>query len=176
MKTRERASGSAPRLHRIGRITSVLTLTLLLAGSCGYNMGYQARLPGIRTVHVGVVGNDTFRQRLERDLTRAIAEKLTEYSGYRHASRDRADAILKVTIVGIRNSTVVLGVPIREGSIDGVAEIQLIERRTGRILVEKRLRDIAEYRTMIGEDGTTAQAELVSDLGRRIVLALESDF
>ena len=153
-----------------------IALVLFLTTGCGYSMGYEGRLEGIRTVHVGVVGNDTFRQRLERDLTREISVKLTEYSGYRHDSKERADAILKVTILGARNRTLVLGAPIQEGSLDAVAKIQLIERRTGRILVEKQVRDIAEYRTMIGEDNSTARQELVSDLGRRIVLALDTDF
>lgn len=156
--------------------SALLALCLLLAPGCGYSLGYEAKMAGVRTIHVGVVGNETFRQRLERDLTRSIAQKLTEYSGYRHAPRHQADAILKVSIVGIRNNTLVVGMPIREGSLDAVAKIELIERRTGRILVEKRIRDIAEYRTMIGEGGSTARSELVSDLGRRIVLALEADF
>lgn len=169
MRAKERRSTAARNL-------SMITLTMVTMGGCGYILGYQGRAPGIRTVHVGVVGNDTFRQRMERELTRSITVKLAKYSGYRHAPKDRADAILKVTIVGIRNSTLILGLPIREGSLDAVAKIQLIERRTGRILVEKRLRDIAEYRTMIGEDNTSARAELVSDLGRRIVLALEAGF
>lgn len=163
-------------MRQFPRKLAVLALLLVSTTSCGYIMGYEGRPGGIRTVHVGVVGNDTFRQRLERDLTKAITVKLSEYSGYRHAPKDRADAILKVTIVGVRNRTLVLGAPIREGSVDAIAKIQLIERRTGRILVERRLRDIAEYRTMIGEDGTSARAELVSDLGRRIVLALETGF
>ena len=154
----------------------ILALALLCTTGCGYSLGYEGRLEGIRTVHVGVVGNDTFRQRLERDLTRSITVKLSEYSGYRHAPKDRADAILKVTVVGARNRTLVLGAPIREGSLDAIAKIQLIERRTGQILVEKQVRDISEYRTMIGEDDSTARQELVSDLGRRIVLALETDF
>ena len=159
-----------------GTSPALLALCLLLPQGCGYSLGYEAKVARIRTVHVGVVGNETFRQRLERDLTRSITEKLTEYSGYRHAPRHQADAILKVSIVGIRNNTLVVGMPIREGSLDAVAKIQLIERRTGRILVEKRIRDIAEYRTMIGEGGSTARSELVSDLGRRIVLALEAGF
>ena len=154
----------------------LLAVLLCLTSSCGYSLGYQARQTGIRSVALQVVGNETFRQRVERDLTRAIAEKLSEFSGYRHAARASADAVLEVTIVGIRNNTLVLGAPVREGSIDAVAQIRLIERRTGRVVVEKRLRDIAEYRTLIGEDGGTARAELVSDLGRRIVLALEAKF
>ena len=143
--------------------------------SCGYAIGFQPVVPGIRTVAVQVVSNQTFRQRLERDLTRSIARQLSEYSPYRHAPSNRADAILRVEIVAIRNSSIVIGGgrPVREGALDAIVRIQLIERRTGEILVDTRLRDIAEYRTLIDENETTARPELVSDLGRAIMLALE---
>ena len=62
------------------------------------------------------------------------------------------------------------------GALDAIARIQLIERRTGEVLVDTQERDIAEYRTLIAEDETSARAELVSDLGRTIVLALEGGF
>ena len=154
-------------------------LALLAAtASCGYSVGFQTVAPGIETVAVRVAGNDTFRQRLEQDLTRAIARQLSEYSGYRHARATQADAILEVTIVAIRNSTLVYGVqePVREGALDAIAKIRLIERRSGEVLVDTRRRDIAEYRVLIGEDESSARRELVSDLGRTIVLALEGDF
>jgi hypothetical protein len=149
---------------------------------CGYAMGFQSVAPGIRTIAVEVVDNLSFRQRLERDLTRSIARQLSEYSPYRHASRSTADAILRVEIAAVRNSALVIGTtrPIQEGAIqegafDAIARIRLIERRTGEILVDTRRRDVAEYRTLIDETESSARRELVSDLGRAIVLALEGD-
>ncbi len=146
--------------------------------SCGYTIGFRPAVPGIDTVAVEVVSNRTFRQRLERDLTRSIVRQLSEYSPYRHAPSSRADAILRVEIVAIRNSSIVIGKgrPVQEGALDAIARVQLIERRTGAILVDTRERDIAEYRTLIDESETTARRELVSDLGRAIVLALEGGF
>lgn len=150
-------------------------LALAAAPGCGYTVGYHPVAKGILTVAVEVVDNFSFRQRFERDLTRSIARQISEYSGYRHAPRSRADAILSVEIVAVRNSTLVFGVtkPTVEGSLDAIARIRLIERRTGEVLVDTRRRDIAEYRILIGEDATSARAELVADLGRTIVLALE---
>jgi hypothetical protein len=144
---------------------------------CGYAMGFQSVAPGIRTIAVEVVDNLSFRQRLERDLTRSIARQLSEYSPYRHASRSTADAILRVEIAAVRNSALVIGTtrPIQEGAFDAIARIRLIERRTGEILVDTRRRDVAEYRTLIDETESSARRELVSDLGRAIVLALEGD-
>jgi hypothetical protein len=144
---------------------------------CGYAMGFQSVAPGIRSIAVEIVDNLSFRQRLERDLTRSIARQLSEYSPYRHASRSTADAILRVEIDAVRNSALVIGTtrPIQEGAFDVIARIRLIERRTGEILVDTRQRDVAEYRTLIDETESSARRELVSDLGRAIVLALEGD-
>ena len=152
----------------------LVTVYAALCG-CGYSVGFQPAAAGIRTVAVEVVGNQSFRQRLERDLTRSIARQLSEYSPYRHAPRSQADAILRVEIVAVRNSSLVIGSvrPVTEGALDAVARISLVERRTDVVLVNTRERNVAEYRTLIGESETTARQELVSDLGRAIVLALE---
>lgn len=161
------------------RRPAVLTAACLgLLAGCGYAVGWAPVRPDVRTIAVEVVDNASFRQRFERDLTASIARQLSEYSGYRHASRSNADAVLEVRIVDVRNSPVVYGIerPVYEGSLDAVATIRLIERRSGAVLVDTRHRDIAEYRTLIGEGEASARAELVSDLGRRIVLALERDF
>ena len=49
----------------------------------------------------------------------------------------------------------------------------MLERRSGAILVDTLERDVAEYRTLIDEDETSARRELFSQLGRAIVLALD---
>ena len=151
-------------------------LGCLLYG-CGYTVGFNTP-PGVQTIAVDVVANASYRQRLERDLTRAIDEEIQEYSNLRRAPRSRADAILEVEILAVRNTTLMIGVttPVGEGSIDTIAHIRLIERRTGAVLVDRQLRDIAEYRTLIGEDESSARSEMVSDLGRAIVLALDGSF
>ena len=119
-----------------------------------------------------------FRQRIERPLTRRLYQDLNVYTGYRRAPRATADAILTVKLVGIRNQTLVQGqtAPVQEGAIDSLADVQLVERRSGRVLVERRIRDIAEFRVLLGEDLQSAGDELVSDLARKIMLALEGGF
>ena len=157
---------------------STIGLALFLP-CCGYTVGFEPVRPGIRTIAVAVVDNLSFRQRLGRDLTREISRQLSEYSGYRHARRSEADAVLEVEISAVRNSPLVLGLggrPVGEGSLDAIVRIRLVERGTGEVLVDRQLRDIAEYRTLIGEDESSARRELVSDLGRSVVLALEGGF
>lgn len=166
------------RIRFATRATAAVLACGLLTGGCGYAFGFQPVAGGVRTVAVQVVDNVTYRQRFERDLTRSVARQLNEYSAYRHAKPSVADAILRVEIVAIRNSTLVFGRtrPVDEGALDAIVQIRLIERRTGDTLVDTKHRDIAEYRTMISEDESTARREMVSDLGRAIVLALEGDF
>lgn len=156
------------------RSAGILLLAFCL-GACGYQIGFGRAAPGIRSVAVRVVDNHSFRQRFERDLTRQLVKQIREYSGYRPASLADADAILEVRIVAIRNSTQVYGVtrPVREGSLDAVAQISLRDRHSGEKVVDDRRRDIAEYRVLIGETEASARAELVRDLARSIVLALE---
>ncbi len=153
-----------------------LALTSCLA-SCGYTMGFSGK-PGIRTVAIEVVRNETFRQRIEGPLTRALYRDLNIYTGYRRGPRATADAILTVTLVDIRNQTLVQGqtTPVEEGSIAVAANVRLWDRRSGNVVVEREIRDIAEYRVPLGEDQETAGAELVSDLAKKIMLALEGDF
>ena len=153
-------------------------LLFLLPAACGYTTGFQSVSPDVRTVAIEVVRNETFRQRLERPLTRQLYRDLNVYTSYWHAPLATADAILKVRLLGIRNQTLVQGqgAPVAEGAIDAVVEVQLVARRSGHVLMKRRIRDIAEFRVPIGEDQESARAELVSDLSRKIMLALEGDF
>lgn len=156
----------------------------VLLGSCGYTMGYPTPA-GVRRIALQVVDNLSFRQRLERDLTRAVQVSLGDHSGLRITDQAHADAVLRIDIVAVRNSTLVLtgptapsgeAAPVREGSLDAIARIRLVSRRSGEVLVDTRSREIAEYRVPIGESESSARRELVSELARLIVLALERDF
>ena len=55
-------------------------------------------------------------------------------------------------------------------------QILLTDRRTGQKLIDKTVLDRAEFRTTLNEDLATVRKELVEDLARKIVLALESSF
>ena len=146
-----------------GLATAWLVTVYAAVSGCGYSVGFQPAAPGIRTVAVEVVGNQSFRQRLERDLTRSIARQLSEYSPYRHAPRSQADAILRVEIVAVRNSSLVIGSvrPVTEGALDAVARISLIERRTDVVLVKTLERNVAEYRNHVGSDFIVFIGELI---------------
>jgi hypothetical protein len=157
--------------------TVVPLLAVLAVAGCGYTMGFDEPTGGVRTIAVAVVDNRTFRQRIEIPLTRAIHEAIPIYSGLRLASHSTADRILSAELQDIRGRNLVPGSPpVREGALDFAVLVRLTERTTGTVLVEREIIDRAEFRSTIGENQTSAQAEAVSDLARKIVLALEGKF
>jgi hypothetical protein len=153
-------------------------LLLLLAG-CGYSFGSGLPTHGIRTVHVQPPGNDTFRQRLEADLGAAVTRELTVSSDLLPGAAGDADALLSLQFVEAGELTLVSGdrtAPVREGALESAVRMRLVERKTGKVLMDRLVHDRAEFRDPIGEDLTSARAEMVTDLARKIVLALETGF
>jgi hypothetical protein len=146
-------------------------------GGCGYSQGSGLDQLGVRTVALDVVGNDTFRQRLEVELSAALARELPVSSDVVLADRRSADAILSVLLTDATERTLVAGSrvdPVREGAFAAAVWVRLVAR-DGRVVLERRITDRTEFRTPIGENLTTARGELVEDLARKIALALESD-
>lgn len=148
---------------------------LLLASACGYTFGGGAEP---RSVAIAVAGNETFRQRLELPLTRALQEALVVYSPMRPTGRDRADAILQVDISDARNRVLVAGrpEPLSEGSLALAVEVRLLDAHTGQTLKKFKMADRAEFRVAVGEGEADAAREAAIDLARKIVLRLEADF
>jgi len=155
-----------------------LTTTLLLAASCGYSFGSGLPQKGVHTVALQVVGNETARQRLEAELSAALARELPISSDLRLADRSRADAILEVDVTDVRERTLIPGsgnTRVTEGALAAAVRVRLV-RRDGAVLLERTLLDRTEFRDPIGEDLSSARAELVADLARKIALALETGF
>jgi uncharacterized lipoprotein YmbA len=151
----------------------------LLLCSCGYSLGSGLPERGVRTVHVQVVGNATWRQRLEAELTAALSRELSVSSGLLPAGERAADAVLEVELQDERERTLVTGSrtdPVREGAEEVHVRVRLRANRDGRLLVDRRIADRAEFRSPIGENLASARAELVADLARKIALALEAGF
>lgn len=155
-----------------------LLATTLAAPGCGYTFGSGLPETGVRTISLAVVGNETYRQRLEAELTAALAVELPVSSDLRLATVSRADAILQVVFVDARERTLVAGSrqdPVREGALEAAVRMRLVAQ-DGRTLIERTLLDRTEFRSPIGEDLGSARAELVNDLARKIALALETGF
>ena len=158
-------------------LVHALLLPVLALGTaaCGYTAGSGLHQKGIRTVFVEVAGNDTFRQRLEVELNDALARELAATSDLLPAGRREADAVLELRLGDDREQTLVYGDrddPTREGGLVAAVHMRLVDRRTGKTVVERRIVDRAEFRSPLGEDLTSANRELARDLARKVALAL----
>ncbi len=172
----------------------LLALPLLLP-ACGYSSGSGLRARGVRTVHLRAVENDTYRQRLEVDLSAAVSREMSVSSDLLPGTLERADAILDLRITSEREDTLVVGNPkaneplaqrpVLEGAQQVRVHVLLTDRRTGQKLVDRTVLDRAEFRTTLKAPGSatrseenlsTARNELVADLARKIVLSLETPF
>lgn len=162
-------------MNRAARRWAWLATATLAA--CGYSFGSGLAARGVRTVALDVVGNDTFRQRLEVELGAALARELPVSSDLVLADRRTADAVLRVVLTDANERTLVTGGrddPVREGGFAAAVWVRLVGR-DGQLLLERRLTDRTEFRSPIGEDLTSARHELVEDLARKIALSLEAD-
>lgn len=148
---------------------------LLLTAGCGYTLGHG---DAARTVAIQVGGNETTRQRLEIQLTRALQEALVTYSRMRPAGRADADATLTVDLQDARNRVLVAGrpEPLSEGSLSLAVVARLVDNRSGELLKQVKITDRAEFRVAVGEGEAQAIGESTFDLARKIILGLEGDF
>lgn len=152
-------------------------LLLVALTACGYSFGTGWHEQGIARISLAVVGNATYRQRLEAELTEALARELPVATDLHLTTAAHADARLFVTLESVGERTLVHGSredPVREGAMVARVQMRLVAS-DGRVLLERHLQDVTEYRSPIGETGATARAELVVDLARRIALALQTE-
>ncbi len=97
---KRRCSGLCGR----GALLVVAAAALLLSG-CGYSTSTLLR-KDIRTVHVPVFENRTWRRGLEVDLTRAIIEELKLHTHLRIAPKQEADSTLEGELLDFEQFTV----------------------------------------------------------------------
>jgi len=173
-------------VKRTNLIATALTTALALT-SCGYTFGSGLGQRGIETVAFQVVGNESYRQRFEVEINRFLARELPVTTDLQLATKARADAVLQVVLTEARERTAVLGVPdqdnpgdisyprVREGVLEGAVRLRLIGR-DGTVHIDRMLLDRTEFRAPLGENLTSARAEMAEDLARKIALALETDF
>jgi hypothetical protein len=187
---RRRLEVARNAMRRFLVLPATWLFTALLA-SCGYTAGSGLSQHGIRTVAFQVVGNETYRQRLEVEISHFLARELPVATDLTLADRRSADAVLQVILMDVRERTLVQGRPsskptapippsvgfprTAEGALEGAVVLRLI-RADGTVYLERTLLDRTEFRAAIGENLTTARAEMAEDLARKIALALESDF
>lgn len=114
----------------------VVTLAACASG-CGYHAG--SLIPSdLRTIHVPMFDNLTFRRGLEFRLTEAIQQEMLRRTHLKIVPADEADTILTGAISDFQGSLLVRDVTFRVIAEDVTIYINFkwTDRRTGRILAE----------------------------------------
>lgn len=176
---------SAPKLA----LTLVLALVLccaLLTGCAGYNFGSQSMFrPDIRTIHIPIAKNDSFRHDVGVRLTEALIRKIQDRTPYIVTSDPNADSVLTCRFGG--DSKQVL----TETATDEVRALDMIVSvdaswigRRGEVLMENRILPegnlsliFSQEARVVPEAGQSIETELqnaIEDLADRIVSQMEA--
>ena len=146
---------------------------LVVALMCG--CGYSSRSlisRDISSIHIPIFENDTFRRGIEFDLTKAVKNEVMSKTNLRIASKDNADTILHGTVKDFTERIITQGFSdsLVEGQMTLFVDIQLVDRRTGRTLInEESINQASGYIVRRGETLESATEEGVVDLAETIV-------
>lgn len=168
----------------MNRYLLILAFLCFSASSgCGYMLGTPA-VQGVRTVHVPVFKNTSFRRNVDYLLTEAVQKEIRTRGGYRLDDADTADTILRGRIVEIRKN------PLSETRFDDPREVQLmvgaevtwVDRRSGQILQQRTFPlgsalsqsvSNVSFAPEVGQSLATAQQEAASRLAAQIADMME---
>jgi outer membrane lipopolysaccharide assembly protein LptE/RlpB len=102
-------------------------MLLVLLTGCRYTFSPNLP-PGINSVCVPTVINDTFEYGIEQELTAAVIEELLTNSPLTVAPEERADSLLLVTITGYRTRAVAYDVEEEVKKRELVVELEVVFR------------------------------------------------
>ena len=161
-----------------GAILILATPGLLWLGSgCAYQTGLDLEGRGIRTLGVEVVANGTFRQRIEIPLTRQLQREVEARIGVVPSPPGKADAILRVRIRSAREYPLAEGEHdvVSVGSVVMAVSAELVDGRTGKVLLRGGVADRAEFILPVGENLESALQSAAEKISRRVVLLLDPE-
>ncbi len=156
------------------KLTGIMVLFALISG-CGYTTKSLISRK-INSIYIPIFENNTFRRGLEFDLTKAVKDEIMSKTKLRIAQKDNSDTILTGQITKVSEAMLSsdLADNIVESRVSIYVDIKLVDRRTGRTLVdEKNVQHSAEFVVGRGENINTASQESMALLAETIVNHLE---
>jgi len=152
-----------------------LGLTAIVLTGCGYSTSSLIR-DDIRTVHVPVFDNQTWRRGLEVDLTRAIVEELKLHTHLRIAPKDEADSTLEGELVEFTQSVVTKSVDdqVLLKRAQATVRYKWKDNLTKRDIVPSR--SVMETETVALARADPVETWLFRKLAQRIVESLEQQW
>lgn len=150
--------------------------TSMLLGCAGYRLG-SSLPPGIDVVHVPVFTNETDEPLLEVVTTQATIAEFQRDGSLAVGDADRADVILHVRLTGLSLDPLRFdrdaATTAEEYRMTIRADIRLVERRNGNVLVASRVNGERDF-VLAGDLSSAKRAQLpaaAQDLATRIVRA-----
>jgi hypothetical protein len=156
------------------QLACIIALFALISG-CGYTTKSLISRK-INSIYIPIFENDTFRRGLEFDLTSALKDEIMSNTKLRILQKDSADTILTGRIIKVTEGMISSNVEdnIVESRVTISVYIKLVDRRTGRTLVEEEnLKQSAEFIVKRGENINTASKESLVLLAKEIIFHLE---
>lgn len=156
------------------QLACIIALFALISG-CGYTTKSLISRK-INSIYIPIFENDTFRRGLEFDLTSALKDEIMSNTKLRILQKDSADTILTGRIIKVTEGMLSSNVAdnIVESRVTISVYIKLVDRRTGRTLVEEKdLKQSAEFIVKRGENINTASKESLVLLAKEIIFHLE---
>ena len=169
-----------------GLCLAVLVFCAFLPG-CDHvdpTKGYSTRslyADNIRTVHVAMFDNQTFRRGIEFELTRAVSLQIELNTPFKViADRHRADTILSGTILSISETTLA-----QQRDLDRPLENQVIfsieltwkDLRSAELLLDKkRIKATGDYAVLAAAGRDTASRQAVNEIAAVITELMQASW
>ena len=164
---------------------SLVFLALSLSGCAAYQYGSESLFrQGIRTVHVPIVRNETFRHDLGARLTEAIVKEIERRSPYKVVSDPNADSILSCRISNQTKSVLTETENDDPRALDtAISVLATWTDRRGQLLMQNSITPVGDGLITFGQDARfvpeagqsidTANQEAIESLAERIVSQME---
>lgn len=169
----------------------ILTLALALAcstttGCAPYQLGNAALFPpNIRTVHVPIVRDSTFRHDLGVRLTEAIIREIELRTPYKVTADPTADSVLRCEVFGETKRVLTETNEDFPRALDAAIQVRASwTDRSGRLLLSNSIVPTGDLAVLFSQDERfvpeagqsvdTAMQKAIEDLAGRIVSQMES--
>ena len=180
-----RRSTWAKRPYRFAACLPMILLSAILSGCAGYQYGSAALFPtGIRTVHVPVVRNDTFRHDLGPRLTEALVREIERRSNFKVSSDPNSDSTLRCRISSETKRVLTETENDDPRALDAAINVRASwTNRSGQLLMQNSVVPLDDAAISFGQNArfvpeagqsiATATQQAIDNLASRIVSQME---
>jgi len=177
--------GCAP-IMRLTPLVSLVGSMLLFTGCAAYQFGSGTLYnPNVRTIHVPVIRNDTFRHNIGVQLTEAVIRSIEQRTPYKVVADPNADSTLTCRISNEAKRVLAETVNDDPRVLNSTVSIELTwTDRRGNLLLNNRFVPTGELSFYFiqgsdfipegGQSMATAQHDIVERLAAQIVNQMES--